>query len=63
MAQYEITRSTEEIERVMDTAYESADRSSNYPGMNYEAGMRDLFNWLIGADEDEPFSDLEDGQS
>lgn len=48
-----IVRSNEEIEKVYNKSYET-----NYRGMTYEQGIRNMYEWLIG-DTDDPPVDLD----
>lgn len=51
---YEIKRTAEEIDRVMNWAAEGVDEGSHYPGMSYEDGIRNAIEWIVGDQEDAP---------
>ena len=48
-----IVRTDQEIERVINWTMEADQNGSHYSGMTYEQGVRAMYDWLIG-DEDEP---------
>lgn len=53
----EIERSKEEIYRVLDWAHKYDTDGSSVPGMSYEAGIMDMYYWLIGEYDAAPGAD------
>jgi hypothetical protein len=51
-ATFEIVRTDEEIQKVLDWARDGQERGSHYRGMKYEEGIRDMFDWLTDRDTD-----------
>lgn len=55
MPRTEIVRSQPEIDDQLNKISESTDAgSSKYPGMTYEEGLRDMYDWLVGHTDDKP---------
>lgn len=55
MGDYEISRSTEEIDAVLNAAHENQDTGNNpYPGMSYSDGVADGIEWACGMGDNEP---------
>ncbi len=53
----EIEKSKEEIYRVLDWAHKYDTDGSSVPEMSYEAGIMDMYYWLIGEYDDAPGAD------
>lgn len=51
----EIVRTQQEIDEVIDKANEGLDNGSAYPGMNYEEGVKAMYDWLVGNIDETPF--------
>ena len=52
---YEIERSDEEIDRVMNAvAKQEESGASKWPGQSYEQGVRAALGWVIGEYDDDP---------
>lgn len=49
----EVVRTDKEIEKVLDKAIDGVAKGSKYPGMSFEEGVREMYDWLTG-DQDEP---------
>jgi len=49
----EVVRTDEEINRVLDKVMEAQQKGSKYRGMSFEDGIREMYDWLTG-DQDEP---------
>lgn len=55
---YQIERTDEEIDAVLNKASEQEDKgTSRWPGMSYEQGLRAAIDWLTGASDDNPMED------
>lgn len=51
-------RSTEEIDNVVNDAWDSINEgSSRYPGMSYEEGVRAALDWVTGETDENPFEE------
>lgn len=51
----EIVRTQQEIDEMVDKANEGLNNGSVYPSMNYEEGVKAMYDWLVGNTEDKPF--------
>lgn len=51
---YELVRTSEEIDGLLNQCSEGFDNGSRYPGMTYEDGIRDAIRWLTDTDEPGP---------
>lgn len=54
---YEIERSEEEINDVLNKAMEGVDKGSKWPGMSYEQGVLAALDWLFGTVDFNPMED------
>lgn len=54
---YEIKRTADEIESVLETCDNAVSNGSSYPGMSYEQGIMEFFMWLVGETDLHPFED------
>lgn len=52
---YQIVRSDDEIHAQMDRAFDGLDRGSKYPGLSFEEGVQQMFDWLTGQSSEPPF--------
>ncbi len=52
-----IVRTEAEIDQVMNFVAEGEDKGSHYPGMSYEQGIRDMYEWLVGESDCAPSAD------
>lgn len=51
----EIIRDESEIDEIInETHIIENEEGSRYPGMSYEQGLRDMYEWLIGDSDDNP---------
>ena len=50
-----IVKSNKEIEGVLDQVFKGIEEGSQYPGMYYEEGVQNMYDWLIGNADDAPF--------
>lgn len=50
----EIVRTDKEIDEVLNKASESMEHGSKYPGMSYEDGIKNMYEWLCGLIDDDP---------
>ena len=57
MGMYEITRSEDEINDVLNKASEQIDSGTKWPGMSYEEGVRNAIYWLTGFDDEHPMDE------
>jgi len=53
----QIVRTEDEINRVLNWAVDDSEFGSNFPGMSYEDGVREMYDWLVGDSEDAPDDD------
>lgn len=51
---YQVKRSSEEIDDVLNWAAEGMDRGARFPGMSYEEGIHAALQWVFGFTEDNP---------
>ena len=51
---YEIERTSEEIDEVLNWSIEGNQIGTHYAGMTYEQGILAMFYWLTGETEDRP---------
>ena len=51
---YQIERTDEEINRVLEWVQEGIEKGSHYVGMSYETGIDYFWMWLIGDSDDDP---------
>lgn len=51
---YQIKRTDEEINKVLEWVYEGTAEGSHYTGMSYEEGIEAFWMWLIGDTEEDP---------
>jgi len=49
-----IVRTQKEINDVLDTASELIEEGGRFPGMSYEEGIKEMYDWLVGNTEDNP---------
>lgn len=55
MGRYEIERTDDEVDAVLNAAMEQEDKGgSSYPGMTYEQGVREGIDWVTGNADDAP---------
>ena len=54
MSEYEIKRSTNEIDRLYLAADEGVGEGTRFPDMNYEEGIIAALCWLFGERADHP---------
>ena len=55
MREYEIKRTDEEIDDVLNDCMVQENRgSSRWPAMTYEQGVAEALRWVIGQSEDHP---------
>ena len=54
MSKYSIVRSDEEIITVLRALADAFEGGSYYPGMPYEEGAQNMFDWLTGITNDVP---------
>lgn len=55
MGRYEIARSDEEIDDLLNAA--SEDEGPRWPGMTFEQGLRQGIDWVTGESDENPLSD------
>ncbi len=51
---YQIKRSGDEIDRVMNWAHEGQNSGTRYAGMSYEEGITAMLDWLTGISDEAP---------
>ena len=51
---YDIQRSDEEIDEVLNAAAEATFSGSRWPGESYEEGVTNAIRWLLGIIDDSP---------
>lgn len=54
---YEIVRTDEEIDDVLDKCFEAEQSGSKYRGMSYEQGIRYVIDWLTQECMEHPFDE------
>ena len=54
---YTVVRTEEEINRIMDWAYDGVENGSKYSGMSYEEGIVTILDWLAGLTDDDPIGE------
>jgi len=52
-----IVRTQDEIDKQLNLAVEGIDEGSKYPGMSYEEGIQNMYDWLIGQIDDAPMDE------
>ncbi len=52
-----VIRSKEEIDEVMNKAYEQMENGSKWSGMSFEEGVRAAIDWMLGNTDDNPMED------
>jgi hypothetical protein len=58
VSDYEVVRTDEEIDDVLNIAVEQADKGgSAYPGMTFEQGVSEGIRWLVGHNDDAPLGE------
>lgn len=54
----DIVRTEQEVQDLLDQCMNAeVTGSSNYPGMNYEQGIKAGIEWIIGDTDDHPIDD------
>lgn len=54
---YQVTRSSTEIDDVLNRAGEAQDTGrSAWPGMSYEDGVAEALRWVLGLSDDNPMN-------
>jgi len=59
MNYYDLERTSEEIDEVLNRAADAMDNGSQVPGMSYEQGVHDAIQWAIGNYDDNPMPEEE----
>jgi len=54
---YEIKRTDDEINDVLNKTFEGIDQGTKWPGMSYEQGVQAALDWLFGSIDDNPMDD------
>jgi hypothetical protein len=53
----EIIRTPDEINDVLNEAADGENEGTRYPGMSYENGINNFYNWLVGNTDDPVFEE------